>query len=65
MMRVRKRGSSRLVISAIPLPETSPPAHPCTPRAAISEPMSGTSAQHTVPSEDSGAERIGATRAKA
>jgi hypothetical protein len=50
MMRVRKRESNTPVISAMPLPETSPPAHPCTPRAAISEPMSGASAQHTVPS---------------
>ena len=49
MMRVRKRWSNRLAISAMPLPETRPPAQPCTPRAAITEPMFGASAQHIVP----------------
>jgi hypothetical protein len=49
MMRVRKRWSNRLAISAMPLPETRPPAQPGTPRAAITEPMFGASAQHIVP----------------
>jgi len=50
MMRVRSRASKSVVISAIPLPATRPPAHPCTARAAISAPMSGASAHAAVPS---------------
>jgi hypothetical protein len=48
MMRVRKRCSNRLAISAIPLPETSPPAHPSSPRPTIRAPMFGAIAQPIV-----------------
>ena len=50
MMRVRSLASNRLVISAMPLPATRPPAQPCTARAAISTPISRASAQAMVPS---------------
>ena len=55
MTRVRRLASNSPVISAMPLPATSPPAQPCTARAAISTPISGASAQPTVPSANTAA----------
>jgi len=48
MIRVRSLASNRLVISAMPLPATNPPAQPWAARAAISAPMLGASAQAAV-----------------